>query len=107
MDTEFNSQESEFQETDNQLGNEEGQADGNGSWDEEISTDVDQLEDKEEAEGQSSEDIESSEVDLEDEDDGDQSDTQEDTDEDESNLQKNTPDERSNRVLSFEDYFKN
>ena len=39
METEFNPQESEFQETDNQLNNDEGQLDGAGSWDSEESFD--------------------------------------------------------------------
>ena len=103
MEAEFNSQESEFQETDNQLGNEEGQIDGSGSWDNETPEEVDQLEDKEESDSDGSEDTGYSEEGQEN---TDHEDSTEDSD-DEQDVQKNTPGENSHRILSFEDYFKN
>jgi hypothetical protein len=106
METEFNTQESEFQETSNHLGNEESQLDGGGSWDEEVLIDVDQLEDNEEADDHNPNDTEVSTDDAE-SNNYDKTEIQDGDDNDESDLQKNTPDENSNRVLSFEDYFKN
>lgn len=111
METDFNPQESEFQETDNQLNPEEGQLDGTGSWDGEETADQDHLEDHEEPDNGNSYDteeesdltVDSSEEDIDD-DNGNISDDDEDY---ESDDEKNTLNGNSNRVLSFEDYFRN
>jgi hypothetical protein len=112
METDFNPQESEFQETDNQLNQEEGQLDGTGSWDDE-ETNHDPLEDHEEAEDHNDDsdanggDEEGSEDPTGEEDEDDPINTDETDSDDESEEQKNTPDGNSHRVLSFEDYFRN
>lgn len=116
METDFNPQESEFQETDNQLNQEEGQSDGTGSWDEET-IDQDPLEDQEEPdtegssdageEGSNWSDDSSGEEDEDDPENISGDDEDEDDDNFETDDEKNTLDGNSNRVLSFEDYFRN
>lgn len=111
METEFNPQESESQETENRLNQEEGQLDGAGSWDNEESFDVtDPLEDNEEAEVTSDDDSDYTPNDEESYDSSEEDPdftSDDDSEEDDSEDQKNTPSVDSNRVLSFEDFFRN